>query len=224
MSTPVFTGLALLVITASCTTATHSFAADQTSTVLRGKVVAVRDGDSLTLLVENEEVKVRLAQIDALELNQPYGPESRDALAAMIANQTVRAEVIEIDRYGRSVAEVYLGGRHINRDMVEQGHAWAYTKYSRSLHVIELEDVARAGERGLWRLPEEQRDAPWVWRHSRGKKSRPKPIDPSEFTCGTKRRCSEMTSCAEARFHLTQCGLALDGDRDGIPCEKICRR
>ncbi|MBR0680477.1 excalibur calcium-binding domain-containing protein [Roseomonas eburnea] len=43
------------------------------------------------------------------------------------------------------------------------------------------------------------------------------------FTCGTKRYCTEMTSCAEAMFHFQQCGLTrLDGDRDGVPCERLC--
>ena len=45
------------------------------------------------------------------------------------------------------------------------------------------------------------------------------------FTCGPKRYCREMTSCAEARFYLYQCGLRrLDGDSDGVPCEMICGR
>jgi Excalibur calcium-binding domain len=42
--------------------------------------------------------------------------------------------------------------------------------------------------------------------------------------CGSKRTCGEMTSCAEARFYLEHCGLArLDGDKDGTPCESLCR-
>lgn len=42
------------------------------------------------------------------------------------------------------------------------------------------------------------------------------------FTCG-KRTCSQMTSCEEAKFHLTQCGVkSLDRDNDGIPCESLC--
>jgi endonuclease YncB( thermonuclease family) len=214
----------LLVFVATCAFAAHTFAADGRPAVLRGQVVAVGDGDSLTLRVGNEKVKVRLAQIDAPELAQPYGRESKDALAAMVSKRMVRAEVIELDRYGRSVAEVYLNGRHINRDMVELGYAWAYTKYSRSIHVLELEDAARAAGRGLWQLPEDQRDAPWEWRHRRGNRPRVTQTDPTEFACGVKRRCREMTSCAEARFHLTECGLEIDGDRDGIPCESLCRR
>ena len=42
--------------------------------------------------------------------------------------------------------------------------------------------------------------------------------------CGAKRTCREMTSCDEARFYLTQCGVSrLDGDKDGMPCEALCR-
>jgi endonuclease YncB( thermonuclease family) len=192
-------------------------------TVIRGKVVAVGDGDSLTLLVGDERVKIRLAQIDAPELAQPHGRESQAALTELVSKRTVRAEVVDIDRFGRSVAEVYLDGLHINRVMVELGHAWAYTKYSRSTHVIDLEDAARADGRGLWNLPADQRDAPWEWRHRKAR-PRPKRVDPSQFACGTKRRCSEMRSCAEARYHLTECGLEIDGDRDGIPCESLCQR
>ncbi len=44
------------------------------------------------------------------------------------------------------------------------------------------------------------------------------------FECGSKRTCGQMSSCAEARFYLNECGLSrLDGDKDGIPCESLCR-
>lgn len=44
------------------------------------------------------------------------------------------------------------------------------------------------------------------------------------FTCGKKRYCKQMSSCAEARFYLTKCGAKrLDGNRDGIPCNSLCR-
>lgn len=50
------------------------------------------------------------------------------------------------------------------------------------------------------------------------------PSSSSKAACGSKTRCGEMTSCAEARMYLTQCGLTrLDGDRDGVPCESLCR-
>lgn len=46
------------------------------------------------------------------------------------------------------------------------------------------------------------------------------PTITEEFTCGEKRFCAEMTSCAEARFYLKKCGVTtMDGDSDGVPCE-----
>lgn len=45
-----------------------------------------------------------------------------------------------------------------------------------------------------------------------------------KFSCGAKRRCGQMLTCEEARFHLTTCGVrSLDGDRDGVPCNSLCR-
>ena len=51
------------------------------------------------------------------------------------------------------------------------------------------------------------------------------PTEPATtFKCGGKRFCKEMNSCAEARFYLTKCGATgLDGNRDGIPCNSLCR-
>lgn len=55
----------------------------------------------------------------------------------------------------------------------------------------------------------------------------PQPATPasnSGFTCGSKTKCGEMTSCEEAKFYLNNCGLSrLDGDKDGIPCESLCK-
>lgn len=44
------------------------------------------------------------------------------------------------------------------------------------------------------------------------------------FTCAGKKTCKQMVSCAEATFYLAQCGVkSLDGDRDGVPCNSLCR-
>lgn len=53
----------------------------------------------------------------------------------------------------------------------------------------------------------------------------PAPANPAGWVCGTKTRCGQMTSCEEARFYLTQCGVSrLDGDGDGMPCASLCNR
>ncbi|WP_442970729.1 excalibur calcium-binding domain-containing protein [Roseomonas sp. USHLN139] len=81
-------------------------------------------------------------------------------------------------------------------------------------------------------MPEHERRAPWDWRHSGGAASRtaaprqstPAPPSGSGFSCGTKRYCGQMLNCAEAQFYFRRCGVTrLDGDRDGIPCERLCR-
>jgi len=53
----------------------------------------------------------------------------------------------------------------------------------------------------------------------------PAPANPAGWNCGTKSTCGQMTSCEEARFYLTQCGVSrLDGDGDGMPCASLCKR
>jgi hypothetical protein len=179
-------------------------------------------------------LRVRLSEIDAPELAQPYGKTSRLALVAMLDGRVARLVGVDRDRYGRSVADVYVDGASINALMVRRGHAWAYTQYARSLEIIERENEARAEGAGLWALPEAERDPPWEWRAARrrggGKTAVPghPPAHPPPFTgpvvCGSRTYCREMASCAEARAYLEQCGLKrLDGDGDGVPCESLCR-
>ncbi len=188
---------------------------------LSGRVVGIADGDTLTLLVDREPIRVRLAQIDAPERDQPYGNAAKAALSELAFRKLARVEVVDIDRFGRTVGEVFVDGVNINREMVREGHAWAYTRYSQTPEIIELEDSARAASKGLWALPQEQRDPPWIWRH----RPRTAQSQPGPLACGNRSGCSEMASCDEARFYFQQCGaLSLDGDGDGIPCESLCAR
>jgi endonuclease YncB( thermonuclease family) len=207
-----------------------SFAADDdAATVLEGEVVRISDGDSLTLLVAGRPTRVRLAQIDAPERRQPYGQQAKAELSRLAFGRQARAVVVDIDDYGRTVAEVFVDGVHLNQALVRSGHAWAYTRYARSTAIIDIENEARTAQRGLWQLPEAERDPPWEWRHrKREGRRRPTPRanpndSPASFECGAKRTCSEMQSCAEALFYLKDCGLSrLDADGDGIPCESRC--
>lgn len=196
-------------------------------TSLTGTVIRIVDGDTVEFSPHNASpIKLRLAQIDAPESAQPYGKEATAALSRLVDGKAVRVEVVDVDRYGRSVVELYKGDVHINDVMVRGGHAWAYTRYVKSLEIVEAEDEARLHKRGLWELPRDKRDAPWVWRQQRrsGKRSPPEVAVPPE-RCGGKRTCKEMTSCVEARFYLEECGVdGLDGDRDGVPCERMCAR
>lgn len=100
---------------------------------LNGKVVSIHDGDTLTLLTEqNKQVKVRLAEIDTPEFAQPFGTKSRQMLADMVFSKQISVDVTDTDRYGRKVGKIYLGDTWVNREMVKQGGAWVYRQYNHS--------------------------------------------------------------------------------------------
>lgn len=130
-----------------------------------GKVVKIADGDTFTLLTpRKEEVKVRLAEIDAPERGQPYGKASRQALSELVFGKEVRVEMVDTDRYGRLVGRVFQGETDVNAEMVRLGAAWVYTKYNKDKSLIRVEKRARANRDGLWALPPEQVIAPWEYR------------------------------------------------------------
>ena len=130
-----------------------------------------------------------------------------------------------------------MNGVDVNAELVRQGAAWVYQQYVKDQSLYALETEAKAAQRGLWSLPEAERTPPWEWRHlGHGRSSAPPPaaattapVAPAAahsagHTCGAKRYCHQMTSCEEAGFYLTQCGVkSLDGDGDGVPCETRCR-
>lgn len=195
----------------------------QAETVV-GRVVGVTDGDTFTLLTEDhQQLKIRVAEIDAPERGQPYGTRSRQALAALIFGKDVRVEVQVVDNHGRLVGRPFVDETDICARMIESGAAWVYRSYSEDVALYELERQARAESKGVWSLPEYDRVPPWEWRNGAPPRHTA-PSDAEPFQCGAKTYCGEMVSCDEAVYHLQTCGLdRLDGDGDGVPCEAICR-
>ena len=201
--------------------------------ILEGRVVGVHDGDTVTLLIKgNQQLKIRLAQIDAPELDQAFGQQSKHSLSAMVFNKTIKVEKETTDKYGRTVGTLLVDGLDANKEQVKLGMAWVYRKYLHDQSLLSIEQTARQSKVGLW--ADGNPMAPWDYRHGgKQKKSNGSmrsivkaavPLD-KDVTCGNKRFCKEMTSCEEAKFYLTQCGLPrLDGDGDGVPCEKLCKR
>jgi endonuclease YncB( thermonuclease family) len=200
--------------------------------MFEGRVVGVHDGDTVTLLMAGDrQLKVRLAQIDAPELDQAFGQQSKQSLSEMIFNKTIKVEKETIDKYGRTVGTLFVEGLDANEEQIKRGMAWVYRKYLHDQSLLPLEEVARQAKAGLW--ADANPMAPWDYRHGgKQKKARDTLIAPREpkahqennAACGSKHYCKEMASCEEAKFYLNQCGLTrIDGDGDGIPCEKLCR-
>ena len=124
------------------------------------KVVKISDGDTITVLSGKEQTKVRLYGIDAPEKKQDYGQKSKQFLASLIAGQVVEVEPKGKDRYKRTLGIIQYKGQDINAQMVLNGYAWAYVKYSRIY--VDQERLARENKRGLWQSSDPT--PPWGWR------------------------------------------------------------
>ena len=130
-----------------------------------GKVVALSDGDTITVLKDRKQIKVRLEGIDAPEKSQAFGNKSKDALADLIGRKEVGIHATGTDKYGRTLARVSIEGQDVSEWMVAHGMAWHYKEYSDDETLAELEDKARASKLGLWAEPNTL--PPWEFRKRR---------------------------------------------------------
>ena len=173
----------LLVAQIALLLATTAFAAPSSRTCL---VVGVADGDTLTARCGApgafEQVKVRLAAIDAPERRQAFGARSKQALSDLTFGREALLECGNVDRYRRSVCSVLVvpadgaQGRRaqpvdVGLAMVSRGMAWWYRAYSKDQAIDDQvryalgERRARAAGAGLW--VESNPVAPWDWRAAR---------------------------------------------------------
>ena len=133
------------------------------------KVIGIKDGDTFVVLIDGKEQVVRLEHIDCPEKKQPFGTKAKqfasDLCFGLIAKVVSEGKT---DRYKRLIAEVYVNDICVNKELVKNGFAWHFTKYSDNEEYAELEKQARQNVVGLWSEPNQI--APWDWR----KKSRNK--------------------------------------------------
>lgn len=122
----------------------------RSSDSITGKVVKVTDGDTITVLVEQRQFKVRLNAIDAPERKQDYSKKTQKLAPELVFEKEVRVVTHGNDRYGRTIGDVFIGQTNVNEKLVEDGWAWNYVKYSTSQRLAELEKEARASKKGLW--------------------------------------------------------------------------
>jgi len=135
-----------------------------------GRVVAVSDGDTLTVLTAaKEQIKVRINGIDAPEKAQPFGQASKQNLSRLVFGRAVTIESNKRDRYGRTVGKVLTDGRDAGLEQVKAGFAWRFKEYEREQSpedrraYAEAETEARKARRGLWQDPAPV--PPWEFRH-----------------------------------------------------------
>jgi endonuclease YncB( thermonuclease family) len=123
-------------------------------------ITRITDGDTVQAVTpEGTKLKVRLYGIDAPETSKgkipggPFGKDSRDYLASLVSQKTVRVEIRDIDRYRRMVAILWLGEQNVNLTMINAVMAEAYGEYLKQPYrtpFIQAEQEAKAQGKGIW--------------------------------------------------------------------------
>lgn len=170
---------------------------------LVGHCVGVTDGDTCTLLTENagqkKTTKIRFHGIDAPESHQDFGQASKKHLSDLIFDKAITVDVVDTDRYGRTVGKVFMGGTNVNLAMVQAGMAWWYRPYAASDTALQqAEEEARSTRRGLWQSSAPT--PPWEYRH--GAKGNKPAATPS--TAATKAENYWITATSK-KTHNSSC-------------------
>lgn len=130
------------------------------------KVIGVKDGDTIVLLIDGKEQTVRFAHIDCPEKKQAFGTKAKQFVSDACFGKYVTLIINDKNKYDRNkrlIAEVILeNGKNLNKELVKNGLAWHFKKYSDSEEYDQLEKTARSKKIGIWN--ESNPIAPWDWR------------------------------------------------------------
>ncbi|MBX3180711.1 MAG: thermonuclease family protein [Candidatus Hydrogenedentes bacterium] len=172
---------------------------------LTGEVVSIADGDTVTVLRAEEQVKVRLHGVDAPESGQDFGRAARDYVAERCFRKEVTVFVTDTDRYGRKVGVVILkDGRVLNHELVAAGLAHWYARYAPEDEALRrLQEEARAARRGLWSRPDAV--TPEAFRRGEGR-SGIAPYNPPSAGTGPEARSQDTAPADRALLYVTDTG------------------
>ena len=195
------------------------------------KVTKVHDGDTISVvnLQDNSASKVRLACIDSPEAQQPQGKLSTVTLETLIPIGTnVELNIVDSDRYGRSVAEVLKNRVNVNQSMLKKGQAVVYRRYLSNCpdrnSYIEAEKLAKEQKLGFWN--DSTFISPENWRRGERPKrssstrttSNPTFNTSQEYVAGS---CKYLRSLGLSKFTPGDPNYTSrrDRDNDGVACE-----
>lgn len=207
-----------------------------------GTVISTGDGDTLRVQVNGKPITVRLACIDAPEAAQAGGKEAAARLGQFLPrNQSVQLRVVELDRYGRTVAEVFKNGQSVNLQMVQEGRAAVYRQYLSACANSQgryLQAEAKAKQRKLAFWSQANPVMPWDFRAGKRSNSTPAPTITRPITptpAAQTSNCSpaypgvcippgppdlDCGDISERRFTVVAPDPhRFDGDGDGVGCE-----
>lgn len=143
---------------------------------ISGKVVGVSDGDTITVLQNNRQFKIRLYGVDCPESSQAFGRKAKEFTSSMVFGKHVQVTVLDVDRYKRNVGVVHVDGTTVNEALLKNGYAWLYTKYCDQSFCDrweELEKQTSSKKVGLW--ADKTPMPPWEWRKNQRGEQQPQP-------------------------------------------------
>lgn len=134
---------------------------------ITGKVIKIKDGDTIDILFNGKALTIRFAHIDCPEYKskQPFGTNARQFTSDLCFGQTVTIENEQkFDRYKRLIGVVINEkGQNLNKELIKAGLAWHFKKYSNDSSYVDLENKARQSKFGLW--TDSNPTPPWEWRN-----------------------------------------------------------
>lgn len=122
----------------------------------------ISDGDTINIEKDGLKFKIRLAEVDCPEKDQPYGIEAREFVKKFLDGKEITITPLKTDRYGRTLAYIRAGNNDLGEALIKNGYAWVYRQYSKDKRLIEFEDKAKKEKIGLWK--DDNPIAPWLWR------------------------------------------------------------
>jgi micrococcal nuclease len=209
---------------------------------LTGTIINIGDGDTIRVRTADKNLTVRLSCIDSPEMSQrPYGQASANRLKQLLpVGQAVTLQVVDTDRYGRTVAKVFTGSTSVNLALVQEGQAVVYRQYLSGCpelrdRLLAAEASAKSRRLGLW--AQANPVMPWDYRRSHSSQSNatsqsqkpksnslplrspvPKPLPTRDYNC------SDFKTQAEAQQMFDAYPgdpFRLDRDGDGVACESL---
>lgn len=141
-----------------------SFIFSQTFT---GRVIYVSDGDTFHFVEKGKseglKIRIRLAEVDCPESTQPFGLEAKKFVMDRINKKKVTIQKTGMDQYGRTIAHVFYGdGKNLAEELLSNGYAWHFKRYSDRQSYADLENTARLKKVGLFKSSDQI--PPWEWR------------------------------------------------------------
>lgn len=126
-----------------------------------GSIIRVIDGDTFAFQTAEGSFVIRMYGIDAPERDQTYSKESADFMKQYLNKEAI-IKASGVDKYGRTLAVLFIDGQDINLFSIKNGCAWHFKRYSSDQQYADTESYARKNKIGLWKV--DNPIPPWEWR------------------------------------------------------------